>query len=111
MVTIRNTARGEPSSPPRCAGRFQASHKILVERTGRIHNVLMPVHDWTRTYAGAFHHLHVTWLVEISRALNQGLLPPGYYALGEQVIGGAVYMTSFEAVPKHLREEVSGGHE
>jgi hypothetical protein len=50
----------------------------------------MPVHDWSRTYAGAFHHLHVTWLVEIARALNQGLLPAGYYALGEQVIGGAV---------------------
>lgn len=68
----------------------RTSHKSLVERAGRIHNVLMPVHDWTKTYAGAFHHLHVTWLVEISRALNQGLLPPGYYALGEQVIGGAV---------------------
>jgi Protein of unknown function (DUF4058) len=50
----------------------------------------MPIHDWTKTYAGAFHHLHVTWLVEIARALNQGLLPAGYYALGEQVIGGAV---------------------
>jgi hypothetical protein len=52
--------------------------------------VSMPVHDWTKTYQGAFHHLHVTWLVEIARALNDGLLPPGYYALGEQVIGGAV---------------------
>jgi len=50
----------------------------------------MPIHDWTKTYAGAFHHLHVTWLVEIARALNDGLLPSGYYALGEQVIGGAV---------------------
>lgn len=50
----------------------------------------MPIHDWAKTYPGAFHHLHVTWLVEIARALNDGLLPPGYYALGEQVIGGAV---------------------
>ena len=50
----------------------------------------MPVHDWTRIYAGVFHHLHVTWLVELARTLNHGLLPPGYYALGEQVIGGAV---------------------
>lgn len=39
---------------------------------------------------GFFHHLHVTWLVELARALNHGLLPAGYYALGEQVIGGAV---------------------
>ena len=51
---------------------------------------VVPIHDWTRTYAGASDHLHVTWLVEIARALNAGLLPPGYYALGEQVIGGAV---------------------
>jgi hypothetical protein len=50
----------------------------------------MPIHDWTKTYAGAFHHFHVTWLVEIARSLNAGILPPGYYALGEQVIGGAV---------------------
>ncbi|MBI4606749.1 MAG: DUF4058 family protein [Planctomycetes bacterium] len=50
----------------------------------------MPIHDWTRTYAGALHDLHVTWLVELKRVLNKGLLPPGYYAMGEQVIGGAV---------------------
>src|SRR5262245_16593207 len=50
----------------------------------------MPVHDWPRIYAGVFDHLHVTWLVELARALNRGLLPAGYYALGEQVIGGAV---------------------
>lgn len=50
----------------------------------------MPVHDWTRIYAGAFHHFHVTWLVELARALNHGILPAEYYALGEQVIGGAV---------------------
>jgi hypothetical protein len=53
-------------------------------------NAGMPIHDWTRTYAGAFHHLHVIWLGELARALNGGLLPSGYYALGEQVIGGAV---------------------
>jgi hypothetical protein len=50
----------------------------------------MRIHDWTKTYDGAFHHFHITWLVEITRTLNSGLLPPGYYALGEQVIGGAV---------------------
>jgi hypothetical protein len=50
----------------------------------------MPIHDWTRTYAGAFHYFHVSWLVKLTDALNAGLLPPGYYCLGEQVIGGAV---------------------
>ncbi|MBI4605372.1 MAG: hypothetical protein HY721_25695 [Planctomycetes bacterium] len=50
----------------------------------------MPIHDWTKTYDGAFHYFHVSWLVKITDALNDGMLPPGYYALGEQVIGGAV---------------------
>lgn len=50
----------------------------------------MSVHDWTRIYPGVFHHLHVTWIGELARALNHGFLPAGYYALGEQVIGGAV---------------------
>lgn len=50
----------------------------------------MPIHDWTKTYAGAFHHFHGAWLFRIAETLNAGLLPPGYYALGEQVVGGAV---------------------
>jgi hypothetical protein len=50
----------------------------------------VPIHDWTKTYDGAFHYFHVSWLVKITDALNDGILPPGYYALGEQVIGGAV---------------------
>jgi hypothetical protein len=45
----------------------------------------MPVHDWTRVNAGIFHHFHVRWLTELSDVLNDGLLPPDYYALAEQV--------------------------
>jgi hypothetical protein len=48
----------------------------------------MPIHDWTKIFDGAFHHLHQTWVTEISKALNKGLLPDGYYAAAEQVIGG-----------------------
>lgn len=44
----------------------------------------MPVHDWTRVHAGEFHHFHNAWIVELSKSLNGGLLPEGYYALGEQ---------------------------
>ena len=50
----------------------------------------MPIHDWTRVPAGIFHHLHVTWLGDLAGELNSGILPEGYYALGEQVISGAV---------------------
>src|SRR5262249_42771423 len=47
----------------------------------------MPAHDWTRVGAGIFHHFHHSWIEEIMRALNAGLLPPDYYALSEQVAG------------------------
>lgn len=48
----------------------------------------MPIHDWTRVDAGISHDFHQTWMPEIKRALNQGRLPPDYYALVEQVAGG-----------------------
>jgi hypothetical protein len=47
----------------------------------------MPIHDWTRVFAGAFHHFHHEWISEIQRALNRGLLPSDYYAMAEQVMG------------------------
>jgi hypothetical protein len=48
----------------------------------------MAVHDWTRVEAGIFHAFHHSWIEEISRALNGGLLPPDYYALAEQQAAG-----------------------
>src|SRR5262245_54669287 len=48
----------------------------------------MPVHDWTHVDAGIFHDFHHSWIEEIKRALNRGLLPPTYYALAEQIAGG-----------------------
>lgn len=50
----------------------------------------MPIHDWTRVTAGTFHAFHLAWIAEFQRALNGGTLPEGYYALAEQVSGGAV---------------------
>jgi hypothetical protein len=50
----------------------------------------MPVHDWTRVTAGIFHHFHHGWTAALSNAFNAGLLPPGYYALSEQVAGGPI---------------------
>jgi hypothetical protein len=44
----------------------------------------MPVHDWTRVDAGIFHAFHMSWLTRLADALNE-ILPPGYYALQEQV--------------------------
>jgi hypothetical protein len=48
----------------------------------------MPIHDWSRVPAGIFHHFHHSWIEEIQRALNAGLLPDDYYALAEQTAAG-----------------------
>jgi len=47
----------------------------------------MPMHDWTRVSAGTFHAFHNAWITHIQEALNGGLLPDPYYALGEQRSG------------------------
>lgn len=47
----------------------------------------MPVHDWTRVTAGTFHDFHHVWIAEMRNALNDGLLPDGFYAMAEQVAG------------------------
>src|SRR5260370_38961208 len=48
----------------------------------------MPVHDWTRVRANRFHHFHQRWMAEICDALNAGRLPPGFFAMIEQITGG-----------------------
>jgi hypothetical protein len=45
---------------------------------------MMPLHDWTKVYAGLFHDFHQGWSIEIRNALNRGQLPDGYHALVEQ---------------------------
>ena len=46
----------------------------------------MPVHDWSRVFAGAFHDFHHVWIGELRNALNGGVLPSDYYAMAEQVV-------------------------
>lgn len=50
----------------------------------------MPIHDWSRVDAGTFHHFHQAWTIEITYALNGGALPPGFFAMAEQVVGGPI---------------------
>ena len=47
----------------------------------------MPIHDWTRVTAGTWHAFHLSWIAEIQLVLNDGLLPPDYYAQAEQIAG------------------------
>ena len=50
----------------------------------------VPIHDWTRAPAGAWHHFHYYWVAEIGRQLNGGVLPEPYYALAEPQGGFSV---------------------
>lgn len=47
----------------------------------------MPMHDWTRVKAGTYHNFHYRWIAAIMDRLNAGLLPEGYFAMAEQIIG------------------------
>ncbi|HKD36206.1 MAG TPA: DUF4058 family protein [Pirellulales bacterium] len=47
----------------------------------------MPIHDWTRVSDGTFHAFHVSWVSELQRSLNSGVLPSDYYAQAEQFVG------------------------
>jgi hypothetical protein len=44
----------------------------------------MPIHDWSSVEAGVFHYFHMRWIAAICDALNMGILPRNYYAMGEQ---------------------------
>src|SRR5438105_4695708 len=68
----------------------------------------MPIHDWTRVDAGIFHHFHLYWLAELGSTLNAGLLPPGYYALAEQIAGGLGPDVLTLQVPKAPAAEAPG---
>lgn len=48
----------------------------------------MPIHDWTRVRSNQFHDFHQSWTIAIRNALNDGQLPPGYFAMVEQRVGG-----------------------
>jgi len=50
----------------------------------------MPIHDWSNVDAGIFHDFHQAWTIEIRNALNGGLLPPGFFALAEQIVSGPI---------------------
>ncbi len=66
----------------------------------------MPAHDWKRVRPGIFHDFHSTWVVEVRNALNSGILPAGYYALAEQILGRAQPdVIALELLPREGREE------
>ena len=51
------------------------------------YNGAMPIHDWSKVSAGTFHAFHGSWISEMQKRLNGGVLPEGFYAQAEQVAG------------------------
>ena len=47
----------------------------------------VPLHDWTRVKSGTYHNFHYRWIAAIMDRLNAGLLPAGFFAMAEQIIG------------------------
>lgn len=50
----------------------------------------MPIHDWTQVDDGVFHDFHHEWISRIKHALNNGVLPPDYYAMVDQLAGAGI---------------------
>jgi hypothetical protein len=69
----------------------------------------VPIHDWTRVDAGLFHAFHQDWVGVLARALNAGVLPPGYFALREQSTRGPVPdVLTLELPPGHAESNETG---
>jgi hypothetical protein len=65
----------------------------------------MPMHDWARIPAGIFHAFHNTWIGDLQKALNAGLLPHDHYALGEQQSGDV----GPDVIALHAHDEQADG--
>ena len=48
----------------------------------------MPIHDWTTRHAGTYHDFHQSWIAELKKQLNGGILPAGHFAMTDQKVEG-----------------------
>lgn len=46
----------------------------------------MPMHDWTRVDPNDYHDFDGSWIFAVRHALNNGVLPSGYFALAEHTV-------------------------
>jgi hypothetical protein len=71
--------------------------------------IAMPIHDWTRGRPNRFHHFHQTWTANLAAALNAGRLPPGFFAIAEQITGGPeADVVTLELTPPAGTSSLSG---
>jgi len=75
----------------------------------------MPMHDWKRVDPNDYHHFHCSWIIALSNALNNGLLPAGFFALAEHstppIVPDVVTLTTPNNPPGKLprRANTAGG--
>ena len=70
----------------------------------------MPMHDWSKVTPGEFHYFYSSWMNEIRRALNTGLLPANYYAGIEQHVHGFIPdVVTLKAEPTAARRAAVSG--
>jgi hypothetical protein len=71
----------------------------------------MPIPDWARVNSGTFHDFHQTWTVMLRNALNERILPAGYFAMVEQRVAGPIAdVLALElALPPSAAEGEPGG--
>jgi Protein of unknown function (DUF4058) len=70
----------------------------------------MPIHNWTRVDAGLFHDFHQDWTIELCRALNAGLVPPGFMALIDYQISVPIPdVLTLHRGSKNLEKHDTGG--
>jgi hypothetical protein len=72
----------------------------------------MPMHDWTRVDPNDYHTFHLAWIASLLHALNDGRLPPGYFAMADHTtppIVPDVVTLSLPADEDHLAPASAGG--
>ena len=68
----------------------------------------MPMHDWTRIDRNDYYHFHGSWIFALTNALNQSVLPKGYFALAEHTIPPFVPDVLTLTLPPGADQPVSG---
>jgi Protein of unknown function (DUF4058) len=70
----------------------------------------MPMHDWTRVKAGTYHNFHYRWVASVMDRLNAGLMPSGYFAMAEQILGRPeADVVTLQTGVKKPRADLNGG--
>ena len=92
---------------PPAVGRPRREPGPLTARA--YHRAMVAIHDWTRVDARRWYGFHLSWVVELCRALNAGVLPADHYADPEQptpppIPGLRMYRTSDDPPPDDADE-------